>query len=61
MVTLEGVLKEVAGKVQANHSRHKEGVGGEEAGLYSLDCHDLSLDNVFVDEKDHSKIVSRIF
>jgi hypothetical protein len=30
------------------------GDGGEEFGL---DCHDLSLENVFVDEDDHSKIV----
>ncbi|KAL5521525.1 hypothetical protein ACEPAF_2273 [Sanghuangporus sanghuang] len=56
MIVLEGVLEEVVGKVQANHSRHKEGVGGNEEGLFSLDCHDLSLDNVFVDEKDNSKI-----
>ncbi|OSX63463.1 hypothetical protein POSPLADRAFT_1180391 [Postia placenta MAD-698-R-SB12] len=34
---------------------HEEGVagGGEEFGL---DCHDLSLENVFVDEHDNSKI-----
>jgi hypothetical protein len=25
---------------------------------FALDCHDLSLENVFVDEKDHTKIVS---
>ena len=31
-----------------------DGDGGEEFGL---DCHDLSLENVFVDEDDHSKIV----
>ncbi|KAF9442889.1 hypothetical protein P691DRAFT_680623 [Macrolepiota fuliginosa MF-IS2] len=30
-----------------------EGMGPEEFGL---DCHDLSLENVFVDEVDHSKI-----
>ncbi|KZT70499.1 hypothetical protein DAEQUDRAFT_744727 [Daedalea quercina L-15889] len=30
-----------------------EGGGGEE---FSLDCHDLSLENVFVDEHDHSRI-----
>jgi len=30
-------------------------VGGEEFGL---DCHDLSLENIFVDEDDHSTIVS---
>ncbi|KAL6303218.1 hypothetical protein BKA93DRAFT_788604 [Sparassis latifolia] len=30
-----------------------DGGGGEE---FSLDCHDLSLENVFVDENDHSKI-----
>lgn len=31
------------------------GIGGEQ---FALDCHDLSLENVFVDEKDPSKIVS---
>lgn len=30
-----------------------------EAEEFGLDCHDLSLENVFVDEKDHTKIVSR--
>ena len=29
-------------------------MGGEEFGM---DCHDLSLENIFVDEDDHSKIV----
>ncbi|TCD68756.1 hypothetical protein EIP91_009902 [Steccherinum ochraceum] len=33
------------------------GKGGEE---FALDCHDLSLENVFVDEHDHSKITSII-
>ncbi|KAH7882501.1 hypothetical protein F5I97DRAFT_1930447 [Phlebopus sp. FC_14] len=36
-------------------------VGAEEFGL---DCHDLSLENVFVDERDHSRIVrlrTRVF
>ena len=28
---------------------------------FSLDCHDLSLENVFVDADDHSKIVSRLY
>ncbi len=28
-------------------------------GTFGLDCHDLSLDNVFVDEKDPGRIVSR--
>ena len=28
---------------------------------FGLDCHDLSLENVFVDEKDNVKIVSFIF
>lgn len=61
MASLEDVLKEVAEKVLANDSRHKEGVGGtntvKKDEVFSLDCHDLSLDNVFVDQKDHSKIV----
>ena len=28
---------------------------------FGIDCHDLSLENVFVDDKDHSKIVSVAF
>ena len=28
---------------------------------FTLDCHDLNLENVFVDENDPSRIVSRIF
>ncbi|EJD05625.1 uncharacterized protein FOMMEDRAFT_118799 [Fomitiporia mediterranea MF3/22] len=59
MIVLEGVLKEVVDKVQVNGVKNKEGVGGcslPEGEMFSLDCHDLSLDNVFVDEKDHSKI-----
>ena len=42
--------------------------GGEEEeedesgeGEFTLDCHDLSLENVFVDEDDHTKIVSFLF
>jgi hypothetical protein len=27
---------------------------------FALDCHNLSLENVFVDEKDHTKIVSGV-
>lgn len=38
------------------------GAGGESAREgteeFGLDCHDLSLENVFVHEKDHTKIVS---
>ncbi|KAF7969602.1 hypothetical protein HWV62_26839 [Athelia sp. TMB] len=30
--------------------------GGGEGEEFGLDCHDLSLENVFVDENDHSKI-----
>jgi hypothetical protein len=26
--------------------------------MFGLDCHDLSLENIFVDENDHSIIVS---
>jgi hypothetical protein len=25
---------------------------------FALDCHDLSLENIFVDERDHTSIVS---
>ena len=35
-------------------------VGGGEGEEFGLDCHDLSLENVFVDENNHSKIVSPI-
>ena len=31
--------------------------GGGEPEEFSLDCHDLNLENVFVDENDNSKIV----
>ena len=38
---------------------HNEGDGGGgEPEEFSLDCHDLNLENVFVDENDNSKIVS---
>lgn len=44
---------------------HGEGDGGggesDRGGaeeLFSIDCHDLNLENVFVDENDNSKIVS---
>jgi hypothetical protein len=30
------------------------------AETFGLDCHDLNLDNVFVDEKDNTKIVSHL-
>ena len=39
-----------------------EGGGGSVgADEFSLDCHDLNLENVFVDENDNSKIVSESF
>ncbi|TFK65517.1 hypothetical protein BDN72DRAFT_195551 [Pluteus cervinus] len=34
----------------------ENGVGGWPQEEFSLDCHDLSLENVFVDAKDHTKI-----
>lgn len=36
---------------------------GARSGLeeFGLDCHDLSLENVFVDEVDHTRIVRRAF
>jgi hypothetical protein len=33
----------------------------DEEEEFSLDCHDLSLENVFVDAEDHTKIVSEHF
>ncbi|KAH8115884.1 hypothetical protein DFH11DRAFT_1506822 [Phellopilus nigrolimitatus] len=55
MGALEGVLKEVIEKAKGSDgvSSRSEDEGME---MFSLDCHDLSLDNVFVDEKDPSKI-----
>lgn len=56
MEALERVLKEVeAGEGIGGH-KAKDGVGGE-GEVFGMDCHDLSLDNVFVDERDPSQIV----
>ena len=54
MKRLEKVLEEV---------KEAASVGVTDKGKerFGLDCHDLSLDNVFVDENDPSKIVSRYF
>lgn len=56
---MEKVLREVIERVQGREGWHKEGVGGpaDEGEMFGLDCHDLSLDNVFVDVHDPSKIV----
>jgi hypothetical protein len=35
--------------------------GSDRPEEFGLDCHDLSLENVFVDEVDHTKIVRRSF
>ena len=56
MEALEGVLNEVETREGIRGHKAKDGVGGPEE-LFGLDCHDLSLDNVFVDEGDPSKIV----
>lgn len=50
MTKLEEVLSEV---------REAAAIGGpgKDKEAFGLDCHDLSLDNVFVDENDPSKIV----
>lgn len=65
-------LKEREQRVQAEMTRflsmmerlgavnHDEGDGGGGGGApegFTLDCHDLNLENVFVDEDDNSKIV----
>lgn len=65
-------LKEREQRVQAEMQRflsmmerlgavnHDEGDGGGGGGApegFTLDCHDLNLENVFVDEDDNSKIV----
>ena len=58
MISLESVLKDIVERVHTSERKHKEGVGADSGeALFGLDCHDLSLDNVFVDEKDPSKIV----
>ncbi|KAI0764863.1 hypothetical protein C8Q74DRAFT_1205451 [Fomes fomentarius] len=36
--------------------REGDGGGGEQPEQFTLDCHDLNLENVFVDEHDNSKI-----
>ncbi|KAI5119076.1 hypothetical protein M0805_005494 [Coniferiporia weirii] len=59
MNALESLLKEVIESTQKNEGLPKDGGGGSDAAegeMFGLDCHDLSLDNVFVDEKDPSKI-----
>lgn len=60
MQLLEGLLKTVVNENgKGKEGWHKEGVGGQfESEVFGLDCHDLSLENVFVDEKDPTKIVS---
>ena len=45
--------KEVMGKLVKAVVRKKDKPGHEQ---FALDCHDLSVENVFVDPKDHSKI-----
>jgi hypothetical protein len=47
--------KDVMGRLVKAVVRKKEKHGHEQ---FALDCHDLSVENVFVDPKDHSKIVS---
>ena len=51
MERLEDVLKEVKQAASI-------GVTSKSKEMFGLDCHDLSLDDVFVDERDPSKIVS---
>jgi hypothetical protein len=63
----------VAHVVQREHDARQEmerwirvmerlGVGTEQdAESFGLDCHDLNLENIFVDENNHSNIVSFIF
>lgn len=41
------VMERLRGLVEKGHEEE-----------FALDCHDLSLENVFVDEKDHTRIVS---
>ncbi|KLO11828.1 hypothetical protein SCHPADRAFT_905694 [Schizopora paradoxa] len=57
MEDLEGVLNETVSKLvgseQASHNANDD-LSGD--GEFALDCHDLSLDNVFVDEKDPGRI-----
>lgn len=63
---IEGVSKVATREIREDDGWRKEGVGGarrSDAGggvaqEFALDCHDLSLENVFVDENDPSKIVS---
>ncbi|KAH9912436.1 uncharacterized protein B0H18DRAFT_1054066 [Fomitopsis serialis] len=42
--------------VPGSEKQEGDGGGGGGAEEFGLDCHDLSLENVFVDERDHAKI-----
>ncbi|KAL1751258.1 hypothetical protein FB107DRAFT_222402 [Schizophyllum commune] len=48
---MEGLLGRLYGGREG-----EEGAEGQEGEEFGLDCHDLSLENVFVDEVDHTKI-----
>lgn len=62
MQELEGILNVTVAKlVGPDHSSLNVDDDPSSDGEFALDCHDLSLDNVFVDEKDPGRIVSRIF
>jgi hypothetical protein len=59
---LVSVLKEREDKVRderrwGNGQCHGKSERLRNEEEFALDCHDLSLENVFVDEKDHTKIV----
>ena len=54
-------MMERLGRPAPGSEKHEgDGGGGEVGGKeeFGLDCHDLSLENVFVDEHDHTRIVS---
>ena len=56
-------MMERLGRPAPGSEKHEgDGGGGEVGGKeeFGLDCHDLSLENVFVDEHDHTRIVSRL-
>lgn len=58
MQELESILNDTAAKLVGPD---RSSAFADDEGLFGLDCHDLSLDNVFVDEKDPGRIVSCLF
>lgn len=52
------MMERLGGPAPGSEKHEGDGGGGGGREEFGLDCHDLSLENVFVDEYDHSRIVS---